>query len=101
MLVCDTCKYALKVEEQQPVSHGISRLADDDALEYGHEILDVDEGVLASVHLKRLQGFHYQLPEVFPSLLAVVYSVSEVVWERRKRQSGSLGLSTHSLVSPY
>lgn len=55
------------------------RLADDDALEYGHEVLDVDEGVLAAVYLKRFEGFHYQLPQVFPSLLAVVYSVSEVV----------------------
>lgn len=63
----------------------ISRLADDDALEYGHEILNVDEGVLSSVNLKRLQGFHYQLPEVFPSLLTVVDSVSEVVWEQRNR----------------
>lgn len=69
---------------RQPIA--ISRLlADDDALEYGHEILDVDEGVLAAVYLKSFKGFHYQLSEVFPSLLPVVYSVSEVIWERNKR----------------
>ena len=68
------------------VGESVNRdLADDDALEDRHEVLDVDESVLATVYFKRLQGFHYQLPEVFPSLLAVVYSVSEVICERRSR----------------
>lgn len=53
---------------------------DDDALEDGHEVLDVNEGILAAVYLERLQSFHDKLSEVLPPLLAVIDTVAKVVW---------------------
>lgn len=61
------------------------QLADYDTLVDRHEVLDVDESVLAAVHLERLEGFHDELPEVFPPLLAVIDAVSEVVFARREK----------------
>lgn len=72
--------------------------ADDDALENRHEVLDVDEGVLAAVHLERLEGFHYQFPKVFPPLLAVVDAVSQVVWNRRDKRLLIVDLSEGKIV---
>lgn len=72
-------------------------------MEDRHEVLDVDEGVLAAVHLERLEGFHYQLPEVFPPLLTIVDAVSQVVWNNRDSvcYSMTIGreqLSTHHVM---
>lgn len=72
--------------------HACWWLADDNTLEDRHEVFDVDEGVLAAVYLKRLKGFHYQFPEVFPPLLAVVDAVSQVVWRLSKYEGGWGGI---------
>lgn len=79
-----------------------SVLADYNALEYRHEILDVDKGVLATIYLERLQGFHDKLAEVLPPLLAVVYAVSQVICTRDTRRGqgvrGGVGEGTWCLT---
>ena len=46
----------------------------------GHHVLYVNEGVLAPVALKHLQGLLDQVTNVFPLLLAVVDAVPRVDW---------------------
>lgn len=55
-------------------------LAYNDALEDRYKVFNVDEGVLAAINFKGLKCFHNKLPEIFPPLLAVVDSVSQVVY---------------------
>lgn len=84
-----SCPVALQEERHSPrvgACPGLEKLAHDDTLEDRHEVLDVDEGVLAAVYLEGLQGFHDKLPEVFPPLLAVVDAVSEVIFVIFKRR---------------